>query len=293
MTNALRVHALVAMRAVQSDREEVLGGRSVKSWKAAVTKSAAGDVAAAAAVGAADAEGAAAVVSRAARSAAVTARVRPVIRDLLGVDLMRIPIPTGGRPLRQDCNPAAPAPPRFWGRFRCQAHRTVPRTGGHDGGRQVASERNHPGRGSAMLRRAVGGAGVAGRRKVPVVLGVLGVALVLAACQPGTTQPRAGTGTSGTGGDAGPATKAQLEAPGEVLAIPGGGFWVADSAACVVRKVDAAGRHLPGGRHRDLWLHRLRRAGAVHADRAEDVVHLHGARAQRVRALHEPHAPDR
>jgi serine/threonine-protein kinase len=74
-----------------------------------------------------------------------------------------------------------------------------------------------------------------------VVLGVLGLALVLAACQPGTTQPFAGTGTSGTGGDAGPATQAQLEAPGQVLAIPGGGFWVADSAACVVRKVNAAG----------------------------------------------------
>jgi serine/threonine-protein kinase len=78
-------------------------------------------------------------------------------------------------------------------------------------------------------------------RRFGVGLAASALVVVLAACQPGTTQPFAGNGTSGTGGDAGPAVHAQLEAPGEVLAIPGGGFWVADSTACVIRKVDKAG----------------------------------------------------
>lgn len=74
-------------------------------------------------------------------------------------------------------------------------------------------------------------------------IALLGLALALAttACQPGWTASMAGAGTSGSAGDAGPATEATLQAPQGVVAIPGGGFYVADASACVIRKIDGAG----------------------------------------------------
>jgi serine/threonine-protein kinase len=51
----------------------------------------------------------------------------------------------------------------------------------------------------------------------------------------------AGTGTAGNSGDGGPATDAQLSAPGGVAVTADGGFLIADSNNNVVRKVSAAG----------------------------------------------------
>ena len=76
-------------------------------------------------------------------------------------------------------------------------------------------------------------------RRVAAVVAVL--ALVAVACEPGKTNPVAGTGTSGNTGDGGPATSATFETPGGIAAIPGGGYYVVDDTACVIRKVDAAG----------------------------------------------------
>ena len=67
------------------------------------------------------------------------------------------------------------------------------------------------------------------------------VALLVTACDAGRVTGVAGTGGSGRSGDGGPATSATFEQPGGLLAIPGGGFYVVDQGACVIRKVDAAG----------------------------------------------------
>ena len=73
-------------------------------------------------------------------------------------------------------------------------------------------------------------------------LGVIAViALVATACDPGKVTPTAGTGTSGSTGDGGPATAATFQEPGGIVAIPGGGYYVVDDQACVIRKVDASG----------------------------------------------------
>ena len=51
----------------------------------------------------------------------------------------------------------------------------------------------------------------------------------------------AGTGTSGSAGDGGPATDAQLNGPVGVAVTADGGFLIADSGNNMVRKVSAAG----------------------------------------------------
>ncbi len=51
----------------------------------------------------------------------------------------------------------------------------------------------------------------------------------------------AGTGTAGSGGDGGPATDAQLNAPAGVAVTADGGFLIADQNNSLVRKVSAAG----------------------------------------------------
>jgi hypothetical protein len=49
----------------------------------------------------------------------------------------------------------------------------------------------------------------------------------------------AGTGVAGDTGDGGPATQAQLNGPGGVGVLPGGGFLFTDVFNNVVRKVEA------------------------------------------------------
>jgi hypothetical protein len=79
---------------------------------------------------------------------------------------------------------------------------------------------------------------------------VLGMAAALAALVPfagtalshdGTISTAAGNGTAGNGGNGGPATLAELEAPEDVAPLRGGGFLIADSDNHVVREVDSLG----------------------------------------------------
>ena len=51
----------------------------------------------------------------------------------------------------------------------------------------------------------------------------------------------AGTGAQGSGGDGGPATQAQLDEPHAVVALPDGGFLIADAGAGRVRRVSPTG----------------------------------------------------
>lgn len=81
----------------------------------------------------------------------------------------------------------------------------------------------------------------AGRGRVRVLLAGVALAVLATGCEPGLTWGFAGNGASGTSGDAGPATAATLTAPGPMVAIPGGGFYVADLTDCVIRKVDGSG----------------------------------------------------
>ncbi len=79
-------------------------------------------------------------------------------------------------------------------------------------------------------------------RSLRRALGVVAViALVATACDPGKVTPVAGTGAAGSTGDGGPATSATFEKPAGVVAIPSGGYYVTDTTACVIRKIDAAG----------------------------------------------------
>ncbi len=89
------------------------------------------------------------------------------------------------------------------------------------------SEQAHSGTTRRRLRSLVAGAAVA--------------TLIATGCDPGHITTMAGTGTSGTGGDGGAATAATLNKPTSLVAIPGGGFYVLDQAACKIRKVDASG----------------------------------------------------
>ncbi len=82
---------------------------------------------------------------------------------------------------------------------------------------------NHP----TSLRRALGVAAI--------------TALLATACDPGLMSLVAGTGTSGSAGDGGPATSATFVTPSAIAPIPGGGEYVLDKGACVVRRIDASG----------------------------------------------------
>jgi hypothetical protein len=57
----------------------------------------------------------------------------------------------------------------------------------------------------------------------------------------GTIDTIAGTGARGGGGDGGPATSAQLQQPGGIAALPGGGYLVADTANHRIRRVGPDG----------------------------------------------------
>ena len=59
--------------------------------------------------------------------------------------------------------------------------------------------------------------------------------------QSGTISTVAGTGTAGDAGDGGPATSAQLFQPNGVVALPGGGFLIADTVNNRVRRVSPSG----------------------------------------------------
>lgn len=87
------------------------------------------------------------------------------------------------------------------------------------------------------MRRTVDSRSTRWRSAVALVA----IALVATACNPGMVTPVAGTGAGGGTGDGGPATSATFAVPSGVLAIPGGGYYVTDASACVIRKVDAAG----------------------------------------------------
>jgi uncharacterized protein YjbI with pentapeptide repeats len=76
-------------------------------------------------------------------------------------------------------------------------------------------------------------------RRIVAVLA--GLTLVATGCDPGWTTAPIGTGTPGNTGDNGPASSAQLTTPSAIVLIPGGGKYVLDKGACVVRKVDANG----------------------------------------------------
>jgi hypothetical protein len=78
------------------------------------------------------------------------------------------------------------------------------------------------------------------RRGVLAVAGI-GLAVVISACKPGDVSSVAGNGSAGSSGDTGSATAATLDRPAGLVAIPGGGFYVADTAQCTIRKVDAQG----------------------------------------------------
>ncbi len=66
-------------------------------------------------------------------------------------------------------------------------------------------------------------------------------ALFASACYPGFVIGVAGTGAEGSGGDAGPAISATFASPGALAYDPSGAYFVLDTSACVIRKVDPAG----------------------------------------------------
>ena len=57
----------------------------------------------------------------------------------------------------------------------------------------------------------------------------------------GTISTVAGDGTSGNGGDGGPATSAQLNGPEDVVVDASGAMWIGDDDNCEVRRVDPSG----------------------------------------------------
>ena len=65
-------------------------------------------------------------------------------------------------------------------------------------------------------------------------------AVIATGCGPGWTSALIGTGMPGNAGDGGAAADAQLTTPSAIALIPGGGKYVLDKGACVVRKIDTA-----------------------------------------------------
>ncbi len=83
-----------------------------------------------------------------------------------------------------------------------------------------------------------GATGRKGRRRGMVALGAGVCAVVLAACNPGAVSNVVGNGTSGNSGDGAAAVDAQLTSPSAIAVDPNGGYYVVDTVACVIRKVD-------------------------------------------------------
>lgn len=78
-----------------------------------------------------------------------------------------------------------------------------------------------------------------GLRRLTVPAGGAAVLLtiVFASASGGTLETIAGTGANGFGGDGGPATSALLEAPSDALALPSGGYLIADTINDRIRRV--------------------------------------------------------
>lgn len=76
------------------------------------------------------------------------------------------------------------------------------------------------------------------RHQVGTVLLAGALALVGVACDPGFTLPMVGSGTSGSSGDGGAPKDAQLMDPGGLVVDPSGAYFVLDTYACVIRKVE-------------------------------------------------------
>ena len=78
-----------------------------------------------------------------------------------------------------------------------------------------------------------------GLRRLTLPAGCAAVLLttVFASASGGTLETIAGTGANGFGGDGGPATSALLEAPSDALALPSGGYLIADTINDRIRRV--------------------------------------------------------
>lgn len=85
------------------------------------------------------------------------------------------------------------------------------------------------------------------KKRVQTLAAALAAATVLCsgavaqAATPGTIVTVAGTGVTGSSGDAGPATAAMLSAPYDAQPLPSGGFLVVERGADVIRRVSSTG----------------------------------------------------
>lgn len=79
-----------------------------------------------------------------------------------------------------------------------------------------------------------------GRRGTGAVLLAAVLTVVAVGCEPGFTMPMVGAGSSGSSGDGGPPIEAQLMSPGSIVMDPSGAYFVVDTEACVIRRVDNA-----------------------------------------------------
>ncbi len=83
----------------------------------------------------------------------------------------------------------------------------------------------------------------AGLLRLSLPVGCAGVLMstVLAAANGGSLETVAGTGANGFAGDGGPATSALLDGPGDALALPSGGYLIADTKNDRIRRVSPDG----------------------------------------------------
>lgn len=78
-----------------------------------------------------------------------------------------------------------------------------------------------------------------GRRRGLAALGAGLCAIALVACDPGAVSNLVGDGTSGNTGDGGPAVDAKMITPASIALAPDGSYYVVDTTACVIRRVDS------------------------------------------------------